>query len=360
MKLLEQLTQTAGISGREHRIRELIQNEVKGLFDEVKTDTLGSLICVRHPHPRPRKGSKGKVRAKGAKPLKVMIAAHMDQIGFMVRHIDEKGFLRVTNVGGFDTRNLFARLCTVCPDIRDPRKDLQGVMNPGARPIHVATEEEKKKIPTVDEFAVDLGLPAAEVKRKVKIGDMVVLHGPSERVGKTFVSQCLDNRVACWIAIRAVQELAKLGHGCELYVVFTSQEEVGLRGALTSAFAIEPDVGIAVDVTLAVDTPGVPDDQRITVMGGGAALDAMNASAISDLDLLEQFQQIGDRKKIKVQRLAVSRGGTDSGAMQRARCGSRTLTLSCPTRYVHTVTEMVHEDDLAACRDLLAAYLAEA
>jgi len=357
MKLLEQLTQTAGISGREHRIRELIQKEIKGLFDEVKIDPLGSLICLRRPHPR--KGSKAKA-GKNAKPVRVMIAAHKDQIGFMVRDIDSKGFVRVTNVGGFDTRNLFARLCTICPDVRDPRKDLQGVMNPSARPIHVATEEEKKKIPTVDEFAVDLGLPAAAVKQKVKIGDMVVLHGPCERVGKTFVSQCLDNRVACWIAIRAVQELEKLGHGCELYVVFTSQEEVGLRGALTSAFAIEPDVGIAVDVTLAVDTPGVPDDQRITVMGGGAALDAMNASAISDLDLLEQFQQIGDRKKIKIQRLAVSRGGTDSGAMQRARCGSRTLTLSCPTRYVHTVTEMGHEDDLKACRDLLAAYLAEA
>ena len=134
MKLLETLTRTPAIAGREHRLRQLILRHAKGLFDETEVDALGSLICRRRP--RRRRGA----RRSSRKPLRIMMAAHMDQIGFMVRHIDDKGFLRVQNVGGFDTRNLFARLVTVCPDVADPKKDLPGVMNPGGRPIHIATD----------------------------------------------------------------------------------------------------------------------------------------------------------------------------------------------------------------------------
>ncbi|MCC7145127.1 MAG: M20/M25/M40 family metallo-hydrolase [Phycisphaeraceae bacterium] len=369
MELLEQLTQTAAISGREHRIRQLIQSEIKGLFDEVRTDPMGSLICLRHPRPRksdsrPRKQDKGKTKnsAGANRPLRVMVAAHMDQIGFLVRHIDDKGFIRVNAVGGFDTRNLFARLCTVCPDLRDPSGDLLGVMNPGGKPVHIASDEDRKKIPDVSDLLIDLGLPPGEVKKQVKVGHMVVLAGPMQRVGHTVVSQCLDNRIACWVAIRAIQQLEKkkIAHACEIAVVFTVQEEVGLRGAQTSAYALAPDVGIAVDTTLCVDTPGVPDDQRVTLQGEGASLDMMDASAIADLDLVEEFEDVARKNKIKCQRTVMPRGGTDQGTIQRAGQGAKTLTLACPTRYIHTITEMIHLDDLHACRDLLAAYLAQA
>src|SRR5690606_31581906 len=149
------------------------------------------------------------------------------------------------------------------------KKDLPGVMNPGGRPIHIASEEEKKKIPLVDDLIVDVGLPAGEVKRKVKIGDMIVLKAPLTRVGNTVVSQCLDNRIACWIAIEAMRKVVKAGHACEIGCVFTVQEEVGLRGAMTAAYEYEPHIGIAIDTTLCVDTPGVPDDQRTTEQGKG-------------------------------------------------------------------------------------------
>ena len=344
MKLLEDLTQTPAIPGREHRMRDLILERTKELFDETRTDTLGSLICVKKPTRKSRK-----------KSSRVMLAAHMDQIGFMVKHIDDRGFLRINPVGGFDARNLFARLCTVCPDVRDPKKDLPGVLNPGGKPLHIASGDDLKKIPELSDIVVDLGLPAQQVKRKVKIGDMVVLKGPLHRVGGTVVSQCLDNRVACWIAIRAMEKLKQ--HTCEIYCVFTVQEEVGLRGAATSAYAIQPDVGIGLDTTLCVDTPGVPDDLRCTKQGDGAALTVMDGASIADLDLFEQFETIAKKKKIKHQRSILSRGGTDSGTIQRAAAGARTLTLSCGTRYIHTVTEMIHLDDLHACRDLLAAYL---
>ncbi len=356
MKLLEKLVTTAGVSGREHRVRELIRRETKGLFDEVRVDAMGSLICRR----KPRGGGKGRSRSKKA-AQRVMLAAHMDQIGFFVRYIDDKGFLRVNPVGGFDTRNLFARLVTVCPDVNDPGKDLPGVMNPSGKPVHIASDEDKNKIPTIDEFVIDLGLPEAEVKKRVNIGDMVVLQSRLQEVGETVVSQCLDNRVACWIAIRAMQKLAKAsGHACDIYCVFTVQEEVGLRGAGTAAYDIKPDVGIAVDTTLCVDTPGVGKELSVTEQGKGAALTVMDSASIADLDLFNQMEAIAKKRKIPHQRSILPRGGTDSGTMQRAGAGTRTFTLSCGTRYIHTVIEMIHRKDMEACRDLLAAYLSEA
>lgn len=351
MQLLKQLALTAGIPGREHRIRKLILKETDGLFDDVRVDPLGSIIAVRKPRP----GGKAKAPAK---PLRIMLAAHMDQIGFMVKHIDDKGFVRVNPVGGFDTRNLFARFVTICPDVNDPRKDIPGIMNPSGKPIHVATDEEKTKVPRIDEFYVDLGMDADAVKKRVKIGDMVVLQSPCATVGSSFVSQCMDNRVSCWIAIRALQKLKN--HRCEIHCVFTVQEEVGLRGALAAAYDVTPDIGIALDTTLCIDTPGISDDLHTTKQGEGAGITVMDSSVINDLELVEEFERLAVKNKIKHQRSILGRGGTDAGAMQRSRGGVRTLTLSCPTRYIHTVTEMVHTDDLHACRDLLAAYLAQA
>ncbi len=222
----------------------------------------------------------------------------------------------------------------------------------------MASEEEKKKVPEIHEFAIDLGIPGDEVKQKVKIGDMVVLQSPFKEVGNTVVSQCLDNRIASWIVLRALQQLEY--HNCEIQAVFTVQEEVGLRGAGTAAYELDPDIGIAIDTTLCIDTPGVPEEQRVTEQGKGAALTVMDSATIADLALLEQFERIAQERKIKHQRSILGRGGTDAGNIQRSRAGVRSFTLSCPTRYIHTVTEMIHIEDMRACRDILAAYLQEA
>ena len=147
MKLLKELTTTPGIPGREHRVRQLILEQINGLFEEIQVDAMGSIIAVKKP------------TRSSPKPLRVMLAAHMDQIGFMVKHIDDKGFLRINSVGGFDTRNLFARMCTVCPDVHNSKTDLKGVLNPGVKPIHISDPQEQKKIPEVNELTVDLGLP---------------------------------------------------------------------------------------------------------------------------------------------------------------------------------------------------------
>ena len=344
MKLLEKLTQTPGVPGREHRLRDLIANEVKSLVDETRVDALGSLVAVRKARPKTKKKS-------DKAPLKIMLAAHMDQIGFLVRHIDDKGFLRVQAVGGFDTRNLFARLVTVCTE----KGDITGVMNPGGKPVHIASEEDKKKIPEISDLVVDLGLPGEEVKQTVKIGDMVVLQAPFTQIGNCAVAQAMDNRVACWVLIEALRKLKS--HNCEIYPVWTVQEEVGCIGAGPAAFGIQPDLAIALDTTLCCDTPGVPDEMRITQQGQGVGIHMADSSMISDINLINDLENVARERGIPHQRAILPRGGNDASTILRKGPGFRVATLVCPTRYIHTVTEMIHLDDLHAMRDLVAAYL---
>ncbi|WP_119314400.1 M42 family metallopeptidase [Calidithermus terrae] len=336
LDLLKRLSEVAGIPGWEDRVRELVQAELEGLVDEVRTDALGNLIA----------------RRKGKGP-RVMVAAHMDEIGFYVRHVDAKGFLRVQNVGGFDTRNLFARQVTV----HTAGGDLPGLMNPAGKPIHISTPEERNKIPTVADFFVDVGLSAEEVKARVKVGDPVTLRQEGMRLGKFFTGKAMDDRASVFVLLEALRLLKGKKLACDLYAVFTTQEEVGLRGALTSAYGVEPEVGIALDVTLAVDLPDLLSHHYVTEAGKGVAIKVMDSSAISDRGLVRQFVELAEKKKIPYQMEVLPLGGTDAGAMQRSRAGVPSLTLSIPTRYVHTVTEAVHTDDLEATAALLTAYL---
>ncbi|HMN40067.1 MAG TPA: M20/M25/M40 family metallo-hydrolase [Phycisphaerales bacterium] len=344
--LLIDLCATPGVPGREERVRALIQKEIKGLFDETRVDNMGNLICRRAATKKP--GGKGK-------PTRVLLLCHMDEIGFYVKGIDDQGFIRVNNAGGFDTRNLFSRRVLVCTD----DGDLPGVMNPGGRPIHIASEEDKKKIPEVKEFMVDIGLPAAKVKKAVKVGDYVVMNEPPMLVGEKFVSKACDNRVACWLGIESVRAIdaGKASHACDLYVVFTVQEEVGLRGAHTASFGVEPDIAIGLDVTLACDTPGVPADEMVTKHGDGCGLHIMDSSFISDYRLINDLEAVATKNGIKHQRTILGRGGQDGAAGQQARSGARAAGIVVGTRYIHTVTEMIDLGDLAAARDLLAAWI---
>ena len=343
--LLKKLCETPGVPGREERVRALIEKEIKGLFDEVETDALGSLICRRNP------------RKKTKSPTRVMVLCHMDEIGFYVSSIDEKGFLWLDAAGGFDPRNLFSRRVLVCTD----KGDLKGVMNPGGKPIHISSQEERTKVPEVREFFVDIGLPPEKVNKQVKIGDYVVMDEPLIEVGEKIVSKALDNRVACWLGIEAVRELDKLGdHTCEVVIAFTTQEEVGLRGAKTASFAVRPDIGIGIDVTLACDTPGVPDAERVTRQGDGFALHIKDGSFISDHALVDELEKLAKKHKIPAQRSILARGGQDGAAAQQAAAGARAVGVTVGTRYIHTVTEMIDRKDLAAARDVLARFMAQA
>ncbi|MHC4948930.1 MAG: M42 family metallopeptidase [Planctomycetota bacterium] len=349
LDLLRRLCETPGVSGREERVRNLIKREVKGLFDDVQRDPLGSLICTR----RPTAAKKGR-----RKPSRVMIAAHMDEIGFYVSHVDDKGFLWVNPAGGFDPRNLFARRVLVCT----ADGDHIGVMNPGGRPIHIATPEDRKKVPEISEFFIDLGMGADDVKKAVRIGDPVVLHEPFVEQPAKVVSKALDNRIACFVAIEAIRKIdrsraATAKHGCEIVVVFTVQEEVGLRGATTAANAVGADLGIGLDTTLSVDTPGVPETQRVSRHGDGVAIMVQDSSMIADHALVDDLCAVAAKKKIAHQRCILPRGGQDGAAIQRSGPGARTAAVVCGTRYIHTVTESIDKGDLQATIDLLAAWL---
>jgi endoglucanase len=337
LALLKSLSEAPGVSGREERVRELLRKELTGLADEIHTDTLGSLIATK-------KGSAG--------APKVLFACHIDEIGFFVRHIDDKGYLRIVNVGGFDTRNLLARRVRI---MASEGGDLVGLLNPAGRPLHIAKEEDKKKIPEINDFSVDLCMAPEEVKKRVRVGDPVVLMQEFSEIGNCVSGKCLDNRVAAFVVIEALRKARNIRF--EVVLACTVQEEVGCRGAGPAAFNAKPDIAIAVDTTLCVDTPGVPEDERVTKQGEGVALTLMDGLTISDRSLIDEFEALAKKREIPCQLSILPRGGTDAGPMQRSGAGYRTMTLSIPTRYIHTVTESIHQRDLQSAIDLLAAWL---
>jgi endoglucanase len=352
LDLLKRLCETPGVSGREERVRALIEKEVKGLFDSIKTDPLGNLICRRSPRSKGKK--KHETRHGG--PLRVMQLCHMDEIGFYISSIDDKGFLWLNNAGGFDTRNLFSRRVLVVGD----DGEYPGVMNPGGRPIHISSPKDREKVPEVKEFFVDVGMRPDQVKKKLKVGDYVVMHEPALQMGDKFVSKALDNRVACWLGIESVRKLdkSKAQHSCEVIVAFTTQEEVGLRGARTASHSVEPDIGLGIDVTLACDTPGVPSEETVTKQGAGYGLHIKDSSFISDHKLVAEVEALSKKHKIPFQRTILAAGGQDGAAAQQAAAGARAVGITVGTRYIHTVTEMIDTRDLFAARDVLAAFMA--
>ncbi|MFN0132028.1 MAG: M42 family metallopeptidase [Phycisphaerales bacterium] len=353
--LLKRLCETPGVPGREDRVRSLIEREIKGLFDDVRVDPMGSLLCRRDPRGK-GKGAKPARTKAGDESTRVMLLCHMDEIGFYVSHVDAKGWIWVNPAGGFDARNLFSRRVLVCTD----KGDFKGVMNPGGRPIHISLPDERSKIPEVKQFFVDIGLPPEKVKKAVQVGDYVVMDEPClTEMGDKVVSKALDNRVACWLGIEAIRKLDEsgTGHACEVHVVFTTQEEVGLRGAKTAAYAIKPHIGLGLDVTLSCDTPGVPEEESVTKQGKGFGLHIKDGSFISDKRLVDEMEAVAKKNRIPYQRTILAAGGQDGAAAQQAAAGARAVGIVVGTRYIHTVTEMIDKRDLAAARDVIAAYL---
>lgn len=344
LDLLTRLCEVPGVPGREERVRALITEEIEGLFDTVHTDALGSLICTR------------KSRGKSKKPSRVMLLCHMDEIGFYVSSIDDKGFLWVNPAGGFDPRNLFSRRVLVCTK----NGDYPGVMNPGGRPLHISGPEDRNKIPAIREFFIDTGLSADDAKKTFRVGDFIVMDEPAREMGDKFVSKALDNRVACWLGIESIRKLLTLNknHACEIVVAFTTQEEVGLRGAKVASFAVKPDIGLGIDVTLSCDTPGVPANEVVTNQGAGFGLHVKDGSFIADHELVDEIEALATKHKIAYQRTILAAGGQDGAAAQQAAAGAKAVGITIGTRYIHTVTEMISKADLAAGRDILARYLA--
>lgn len=345
MRLLEQLVNTHGIPGREHRVRDLIESHVRkaGLFDEIRVDALGSLICLRRA--RPRDGS-------SAAAARVLVMAHMDQIGFLVSHVSQDGLIYLHPVGSFDPRTLIARRVLV---YAQAGKALPGALLAPGHPVHTAEPDDLRKVPDLKTLYVDLSLSAETVRAKVRPGDMVVLDAPYGEIGHAIVGGGLDNRAGCWALISAIEMLTS--HDCEICAVWTAQEELGSRGAGPVAFGYEADIGISCDTIVSCDVPGVPGEQRIARPGDGVSIVIADSSIVSDMSLVAAVEAVANAQNIRCQRSLMLGGGQDGALIQRSRRGVRTLVLSCPLKHMHTAVETAHRADLESYRDLLAAYL---
>jgi tetrahedral aminopeptidase len=286
--------------------------------------------------------------------VRVMIAAHTDEIGFLIRHVDDKGFVRLVPLGGHDPANMVSqRVIVTTAD----GTALRGALQPARKPPHLSRGEEQKP-PKSDDFFVDLGMDADEAKEAVRVGDYVTMDRTLERVGDNYVGKAMDDRIGVFVMIEALRALKE--HEATIFAVATSQEEVGLRGAEASGSALAPTVVVALDVTPAVDVPGGGDEKAVTELGKGVALKIMDSHSISHPKLVEHFRRVAEREGITHQMEILPSGGTDAGGVQRLHGGIPAITLSVPCRYVHTPNEMVSESDVQAAIDLLARYLEEA
>ncbi len=320
-RLLQQLTQIPGPSGYEHQIREAVREMVAPHADEITTDALGNLIV--------RKGKVGQGK-------RIMLAAHMDEIGVMVSHIDENGFARFAPIGG----------------VR-PAYCLGGrvrFLNGRVGVINQEKTADPAKTLSLDQMFIDLG----GADHGIKVGDVAAFDRTFADLGDRVVSKALDDRVGVAVLIRALRQLESTPH--EVYFVFSVQEEVGVRGATTAAFRLAPDVGIAVDVTGWGDTPNVPPMVDVA-LGKGPAIKIRDGGMLADPRVVDWMISTAEKAKIPYQREVLLAGSTDARAIQLSRAGVPAGTISIPCRYVHSPSEMVDVHDAENAAALLAAML---
>ena len=343
---LDDLCAAHAVSGHEAALAAKIRREAGDHADEVSTDPLGNVIA----------------RMRGDGP-KVMVTAHLDEIGLMVRHIDERGFLFFAPVGGHRAQNLFARACTVKTDDGRLLPGLINHMRPG-RPRGI------ENLPDLDEFFIDVGASTLEEAEGMglEIGNTVSLeYGFSRLGGNRLMGKALDDRALVLIQLEAMRRLADGRRAApgglpDLYFVFTTQEEVGARGAKTAAHAVDPDVAVALDIAVANDLPGTPPHETITRLGAGPAIKVMDRLANSQMGLIADPRVVRDMKSIAAghgipyQLEVFMAGSTDAATMHLEREGAASGAILLPTRYVHA-HEVISERDVVSMTELLLRYL---
>ena len=334
-ELLKKISETPGAPGFENRIRNVVKEEIRDLVDDLYTDTMGSLIAVK----------------KGRKDKRVLVAAHMDEISFIVTHIDDDGFIRFHPLGGFDPKTLTAQRVIV-----HGREDVPGVM--GSKPIHLMSADEKNKMMLIRDYFIDTGMPCEQLKELVAVGDPITRERELVVMGDCVNGKSLDNRVSVYILIETLRALKGKEIPYDFYAAFTVQEEVGLRGAFNAAGHIDPDFGIGLDVTIAFDTPGSLPFETVTRLGKGTAIKILDGSIICDSRMINYMKTTAEKHSIIYQSEILPAGGTDTAALQRQGSkGSIAGAISIPLRHIHQSIEMAHMGDISATIDLLTATL---
>ena len=329
IKLLSEICEASGAPGHEDKIREIVKREINSFVDEIRIDNLGNLTAIK----------------KGKKNKKIMVGAHMDEIGFMVTHIDENGFLRFHTLGGFDPKTLTAQRVII-----HGKKDLVGVM--GSKPIHVMSPEERNKPPKIKDFFIDMGMHKEELEKYISVGDTITRERKLIEMGNCVNCKSIDNRVSVFILIEMLRELKEAPY--DLYAVFTVQEEVGIRGANVATQQVQPDFGFGLDTTIAFDVPGAASHEKITELGKGTAIKVMDSSTICDYRMVKYMKQTAEKYNIEYQLEILTGGGTDTSGIQRfTPGGSIAGAVSIPTRHIHQVIEMADKEDIRKSIDLL-------
>ena len=332
---LKEITEASGVSGYEAPVRELVRNEFAQYTDELCADTLGSLIALKRGQ-----------RSKETPRRSVMLAGHMDEIGLLVTKL-EKGYLRFATVGGFDLRVLLGQEVLV-----HGQRDLPGII--GSRPPHVLSAEEREQVVPLDKLFIDVGLSADELARTVRVGDIVTLQRQfTELAGDLVACKAFDDRAAVACIDSCLQHLAGMKHTWDVYAVATVQEETGLKGAMTSTFGIEPDIGVALDVTHG-NMLGVPEVDTVAVGGGPAIGFGPNFHPLLYarlVDTAKEFEITHQTEPIP------GPSGTDAWAMQVTREGLPTALVSIPLRYMHTTVETLALKDIERIGRLLALFI---
>jgi endoglucanase len=331
--LLKELTEESGVPGYEDRIREIVRRELEEATDRVRTDAMGNVIGT----------------IEGERDYTVTVAAHMDEIGFMVRHVTDEGFLQLDALGGWDPRVLRAQRVTVHTE----QGTIPGVI--GSTPPHTQDEQQRDAEPDVKDVHVDLGLDGEAVGDRVSVGDLVTMRQTTEPLGEHVTGKALDDRVCLFAMLEAARRLEEPAVTVEFAA--TVQEEVGLRGAGALGVDSEADLAIALDVTVANDVPGYEAGDQVTRLGEGTAIKLKDSSVITTPPVHRRLQAVAEEREIPHQLEVLPAGGTDTAELQRAGGARPVGAISVPTRYLHTVTESAHADDVTATIDLLAAFL---
>ncbi|ART77539.1 peptidase M28 [Sutcliffiella horikoshii] len=337
LTMLKDLTDAKGIPGNEKEPRDVMKKYITPFADEVFTDGLGSLIAKKVG------------KADGPK---VMVAGHLDEVGFMITHIDDRGFLRFQTVGGWWSQVMLAQRVTIVTS----KGDVTGVI--GSKPPHILPPEARKKPVDIKDMFIDIGASSREEAQEwgVRPGDQVVPYFEFTVMNneKMLLAKAWDNRIGCAIAIDVLKQLKGADHPNVVYGVGTVQEEVGLRGAKTSANLIQPDIGFGVDVGIAGDTPGVTEKEALSKMGKGPQIILYDASMISHKGLRDFVTGVADEMEIPYQFDSVAGGGTDSGAIHLTAQGVPALSITIATRYIHSHAAMLHRDDYENAVKLIA------
>ena len=330
-----QLCALSGVSSWEDEVRDFLKEEAAPYADEIRTDALGNLIVFK----------------RGAKPAgnKLMLCAHMDEVGLMVRKITDEGCLKFDTVGGIDRRVLLGKRVLVGP------QKVPGVV--GLKAYHLVSREEEKSVPKLDEFYIDIGAASREAAEALTdLGDVAVFDSRPELWGSGLMkAKAIDDRVGCAILLTLLKEDLPM----DVVFVFTAQEEVGTRGAFGAAFSVTPELAVAVEGTTAADLPGVPPQRQVCTVGQGPAISFMDRGSIGDKELFRRLRDLADGLGIPWQLKRFVSGSNDAAAVQRTKTGVRTGAVSVPVRYLHAPSSVASIQDMEGALALIRALIAD-